>query len=313
MDTIDLLGSTLGLGFLAGIRLYATVFLIGMVVRFHLIALPSNLAHLSVFGNTWVLATAAAACAIEFMADKIPWVDSLWDSIHTFIRPLGAVLIGATALANEDPVTRMVIALLCGGVAFSGHSTKAATRLLVNHSPEPFSNIGLSLVGDLFLPAGLWIAIKHPIIALGSIVFFMILFIWFAPSIFRSLRVECVAIAALLKKYFTSPPKVQPPTCVRCSAGRGVKGLINSVGNLSLETEYLVFTTSRMFRKRVHRVSVHKVEGTRFYRGLLVDSLTLIANDCEQVFDVFKVHTALQPEWLRSMTKARADSPATSS
>src|SRR5882724_11850353 len=99
MDTIELLGSTLGLGFLAGIRLYATVLLIGLVVRFHLIALPPGLAHLSVLGDTLVLATAAAACAIEFVADKIPWVDSLWDSIHTFIRPVGAVLLGATALA----------------------------------------------------------------------------------------------------------------------------------------------------------------------------------------------------------------------
>lgn len=313
MDTMELLGSTLGLGFLAGLRLYATVLLIGLVVRFHWIALPPTFTHLSVLGNRWVLATAAAAATFEFLADKIPWVDSLWDSIHTFIRPAGAILLGATAASSEDPVTRTIIALLCGGVAFTGHSSKAATRLFANHLPEPFTNLALSLAGDIFVPAAFWVLIKHREIALGSMALFMFLFAWFSPPIFRSLRVECLAIGSLFLKYFSSPPTQTPPECVRCSAGRGVKGLTNSVGSLCLEPEQFVFTTRRLFRKRVHRIPRSQISGTTLYRGLLVDALTLTVNDYEQVFDVFKIHPALQPEWLRRLTRARADSPVTSS
>jgi hypothetical protein len=313
MDTMELLGSTLGLGFLAGLRLYATVLLIGLVVRFHWITLPPTFAHLSVLGNRWVLATAAAAATFEFLIDKIPWVDSLWDSIHTFIRPAGAILLGATAASGQDPVTRIIIALLCGGVAFTGHSSKAATRLFANHFPEPFTNLALSFGGDVFIPVAFWMLIEHREIALGSMALFVFLFVWFSPPIFRSLRVECIAIGALFVKYFSSPPKQSPPECVRCSAGRGVKGLINSVGNLYLEPEQFVFTTRRLFRKRVYRIPLSQINGTKLYRGLLVDALRLTVNDYEQVFDVFKIHRTLQPEWLRRLTRARAGSQVTSS
>src|SRR5438270_6329160 len=120
MDTVQLLGSALGLGLLAGIRLYATVFALGLIVRFHWLALPSGF---DVLGHTWVLTTAGVACLIEFLADKIPWLDTAWDSVHTFIRPVGAALLGAAAFQQTDPALKMVIALLCGGVAFSGHSS----------------------------------------------------------------------------------------------------------------------------------------------------------------------------------------------
>ena len=313
MDTMELLGSTLGLGFLAGLRLYATVLLIGLVVRFHWIALPDSFAHLYVLGNRWVLATAAAAATFEFLADKIPWVDSLWDSVHTFVRPVGAVLLGAMALGSEDPVTRTVIALLCGGVALTGHSTKAATRLFANHLPEPFTNLALSFAGDIFIPAAFWMLIKHREIALGAMALFVFLFAWFSPPIFRSIRVECIAIRSVFVKYFSLPPTETPPEWIRCSAGRGVKGLTNSVGRLSLEAEQYVFTTRRMFRNRVHRIPLSRISGTRLTRGLLVDALTFTVNDYEQEFDVFKVHRALQPEWVRKLTRVRAGSQVTSS
>jgi hypothetical protein len=313
MDSMNLLGSALGLGFLAGIRLYATVLLIGLMVRFHVIAFPANLSNLNVLGNNWVLAIATFAFVMEFVADKIPWVDSLWDSVHTAIRPIGAFLLGATALGTEDPVTRTVIALLCGGVAFTAHSSKAATRLLANHVPEPFTNIGLSFAGDIFVPVGLWIVFKHPIIALGSVALFVIMFVWFAPPIFRCIRVECLAIGSLIAEYFTSPPDTRPSESVRCSAARGVKGLVNSIGELRLEPGQFVFTTRRMFRKRTHRVPLNQVGHARFYRGLFVDTLTVTANDYDQVFDVFKIHPELQPEWLRRLAKARGGFPATSS
>ncbi len=313
MDTIELLGSTLGLGFLAGIRLYATVLVIGLVVRFHLIQLPSGLAHLAVLGHTWVLATAGVACLIEFLADKVPWVDSLWDSIHTFVRPLGAIFLGATALGNDDPVTRTVIALLCGGVAFAGHSSKAATRLLVNHSPEPVTNVTLSVAEDVLIPFGIWLAMKHPVITFGSLVVFIAGFVWLSPRIFRSLQVECLSIGAVFSKYFSASSTTSAPACVRCAAGRGVKGLYNSIGKLCLDPEDLVFTTRRLFRNRTHRIALAEITGAHLSRGLLVDTLALTVRGHEQIFDVLKIQKAAQPEWLRNLPKARAGSPLTSS
>ncbi len=248
----------------------------------------------------------------RFLADKIPCVESFRDAIHIFIRPAGAILPGATVASSEDPVTCTVIALPCGGVAFTSHSSKAATRLLANHLPEPFTNLGLSFAGDIFIPVACWVLIKHREIAPGAMGLSLFLFAWFSPPIFRSLRVECIAIGALFVKYFSSPPKQSPADCVRCPAGRGVKCLIDSVGSLCLEPEQFVFTARRLFRKRVHRIPLSQISGTKLSRGLLVDALTPAVNDYEQVFDVFKIHRTLQPVWLRGLTRARADSPVTS-
>jgi hypothetical protein len=313
MDTVELLGSTLGLGFLAGIRLYATVLLIGLVVRFHLIQLPPNLAHLSILGHNWILITAAAGCVMEFLADKIPWVDSLWDSVHTFIRPAGAILLGATALGTEDPVTRTVIALLCGGVALTGHSSKAATRLLVNHSPEPFSNMVLSAAEDLMIPAGIWLTMKHPVFTFSALAVFIAAFSWLSPRIFRSLRIECLAIGSLFTRFLSRTAMSETPACIRCAAGRGVPGLYNSLGKLCLDSDALVFSTRRMFRNRIHRIALKEIEGASLDRGLLVDTLVLNVGGQKQLFDVFKMHSTQQPEWFRAIPKARADSPSTSS
>jgi hypothetical protein len=165
VTTFELLGSTLGLSYLAGMRLYATVLAVGLGVRFNLIHLPQAMSGLGVLSHPAVLITAGVACVAEFVSDKIPWFDSIWDGIHTFIRPVGAGLLGAAALSNSmDPAARTVLSILCGGVALTSHSTKAATRAVVNTSPEPFSNIGMSLLGDVAVPAGIWVALNHPIL-----------------------------------------------------------------------------------------------------------------------------------------------------
>ena len=133
--------------------------------------------------------------------------------------------------SSEDPVTCPEIALLCGGVAFTSHSSKAATRLLANHLPEPFTNLGLSFAGDIFSPVAFWVLIKHREIAVGAMGLSLFVFAWFSPPIFRSLRVKCIAIGALLVQYFSSQLKQSPADCVRCPAGRGVKCSINSFGS----------------------------------------------------------------------------------
>ena len=126
-------------GFLSGVRLYATVLVLGLGMRYGLFTLGPWSENLHVLAHPWVLIAAGIACAMEFVADKIPWLDSAWDSFHTFIRPIAAILLSAAALESVDPVWRVLLVLACGTAALSSHATKAAARVVVNHSPEPFS------------------------------------------------------------------------------------------------------------------------------------------------------------------------------
>jgi len=201
MGVIQLLGSTLGLGLVSGINLYATVLVVGIGIRSGLIVLRPELHQLDVLANPAVIVVAGLIFVVEFLADKIKWIDSIWDAVHTLIRPLGAALIGATAL-GEVSTESVVIALLCGGVALSGHSTKAGLRLLVNHSPEPFSNVALSLIEDVLVVLGTYVAVQYPYLMLIIVVLFVGAFLWFAPKAFRLLRIETNAILAVLKKLF---------------------------------------------------------------------------------------------------------------
>jgi hypothetical protein len=204
VDTLALIGSTLGLGFLAGIRLYATVFLLGLAIRLGWFHPGAGSSELSVLAHPAVLIVSGLACLVEFAADKIPWLDSLWDSFHTFIRPIGAAVLAAAAFGHFDPVVKAVLIVICGGVALASNSSKAATRLAVNHSPEPFSNIGLSLFEDALIPAGMWVSLKHPEVALGLVGVFLFLFLWLAPKIFRAVRLQLAALGALLGCWFGS-------------------------------------------------------------------------------------------------------------
>jgi Domain of unknown function (DUF4126) len=201
LGVIQLLGSTLGLGLVSGINLYATVLVVGLGIRFGVIVLRPELHQLDVLANPVVIVIAGLIFVVEFLADKIKWIDSLWDAVHTFIRPLGAALIGAAAFGEVSPES-VVIALLCGGVALSGHSTKAGLRLLVNHSPEPFSNVALSLIEDVLVVLGTYVAVQYPYVMLIIVTLFVIAFVWFAPKAFRLLRIEANAIVAILKKLF---------------------------------------------------------------------------------------------------------------
>jgi hypothetical protein len=187
METLSPLASALGLGMLAGARLYATVLAVGLLIRFQWITLPAAWQSASVLGDARVLIVAGVLCAIEFIADKIAWVDSVWDSIHTFIRPIGAALLTTSLFSNVDLVYQVLLFLVAGGVAFSGHSTKAAARLAVNHSPEPFSNVFLSLAEDGLVVAGLWLALEHPVIALATVAVLFAAIVWFVPRLLGAL------------------------------------------------------------------------------------------------------------------------------
>jgi hypothetical protein len=182
---LQTLGFAMGSAWLSGINLYAAVLTLGLLQRFHLAKLPGDLGMLS---QTWVLAVAGVLYSIEFIADKIPAVDSAWDAVHTFIRvPAGAVL-AASAFANFDPAVRVTALLVGGGIALSSHGAKAATRLAVNTSPEPFSNIALSLMEDAVTIGSSLLLAFHPVVILVVVVVFLLLAAWIVPKIFRALR-----------------------------------------------------------------------------------------------------------------------------
>jgi hypothetical protein len=169
---LSTLGFAMGSAWLSGINLYATVLTLGLLQRFHLANLPGDLAYLD---HTWVLILAGGLFAIQFVADKIPAVDSVWDVIHTFIRvPAGAIL-AAAAFAHLDPGVRLVALLVGGGIALSSHSAKTATKLAANASPEPISNAALGLAGDVVSIGGSALLAAHPVF-MAVIVVIAILF-----------------------------------------------------------------------------------------------------------------------------------------
>ena len=188
METLTLLGSAAGLGFLAGIRLYFTVFALGLAIRLGWFEPAPAMQHLHLLAQTPVLVGSGVLLICEFVADKIPWFDSMWDAVHTFIRPVGAAALGITALGSFDPATTLLIGLVSGGVAFTGHASKAAARIAVNHSPEPVSNWLLSFGEDALVPFGLWVVMEHPIYAIFAIMAFLICFIVVARAVWRLFR-----------------------------------------------------------------------------------------------------------------------------
>jgi len=185
MDWLSTLGMGLGSAFLSGINLYATVLTLGLLQRFHLVSLPGEMGFLS---DWWVLGLAGVLYALEFVADKIPVVDSIWDVIHTFIRiPAGAIM-AATAFAHFDPRVRVLALLAGGGLALSSHGTKATTRLAANASPEPFSNIFLSLFEDVLTVGSTILMVFHPVVILVIVIIFLLLAIWLVPKVYRRVK-----------------------------------------------------------------------------------------------------------------------------
>ncbi|MGH9612701.1 MAG: DUF4126 domain-containing protein [Bryobacteraceae bacterium] len=184
LDWLSHLGFAMGAAWLSGIRLYALVLTLGLLERFHLVTLPGDMA---VVGRKWVIAVSGILFLIEFLADKIPASDSAWDAVHTFIRiPAGAIL-AASAFANFDPSVRLAALLIGGGIALSSHGAKAATRLAINTSPEPFSNLLMSLFEDAFAVGAAILMAFHPVVILAIVAMFLAVTCWIAPKIYRAI------------------------------------------------------------------------------------------------------------------------------
>lgn len=190
MDRLNLLSVALGLAALAGVNLYLTVFATGLAIHFHWINLSPQFQSLAVLGEPIVLWIAGLLYALEFLADKVPWIDSAWDAVHTVIRPIGGAMLAIQVLGHPSPTYSVIVALLAGGTSLLTHSAKAATRLASNTSPEPFSNIALSLGEDAAVVGGLALIHYNPIVALGVFAALLAGFAYFAPKVFRAAKVK---------------------------------------------------------------------------------------------------------------------------
>lgn len=191
MTAPELIGIAASLSLLAGWRLYAAVLAAGLAVRFGGVDLPNELAGMAVFGNWWVLGVAALGTAAEFFADKLAFIDSAWDAIHTLVRPVGGALLAFAVVSPDNPALGVVTVLLGGGAALAAHTAKAGTRAMINTSPEPVSNVVASVAEDAATAGGLWLVFAHPqwaaALAAGLAVVTALL-LWAAARALASLR-----------------------------------------------------------------------------------------------------------------------------
>ncbi len=211
MEALDQITTTLaltmGLAWASGINLYATLFTLGYLANTGNIDLPPDL---QVVANPAVMGAAGLMYCVEFFADKMPGVDTGWDAIHTFIRiPAGAML-AAGAVGDLNPAVELAAAILGGGLAAGAHATKAGTRVLINISPEPFSNWAASVSEDIAVIGGVWACINHPLLFLIALAFFILFMIWLLPRIWSEVKKVFRLISNL---FYTEnrPDKVPPP------------------------------------------------------------------------------------------------------
>ena len=186
MNVIEILGLGFGAAWTSGINLYATVAVLGLLQHYGLVRhLPGGLDTLD---NWWIIGVALALYCVEFVADKVPYVDTIWDAVHTFIRVPAGAIIAISAASDLNPALRVVALLVGGGLALSTHGTKATVRAAANVSPEPFTNWALSLVEDVFAIGAAILAVLHPVVILVVIAIFLLILVWILPKVVRRLR-----------------------------------------------------------------------------------------------------------------------------
>jgi len=298
VERLDLLAVALGLAALAGVNLYLTVFASGLAIHFHWITLAPQYQSLEVLGNPWIISIAGVLYFLEFFADKIPWIDSIWDVVHTVIRPIGGALLAIQVLGHPSPALTVIVALLAGGTSLIAHTAKAATRLSSNASPEPFSNIGLSLGEDAAVLGGLALVHFNPLLALMVFVIAIGAFLYFAPKILRAIKAKTwlawkklngpadhnvpvhlpVTLPARLASVFDRENVLGETIAwtARCISGRGRRIPANRFGALVAtkeEPRKLVFVTQK-FARTVDLEDLVAVHEPRFLFESLVLSPT---------------------------------------
>jgi hypothetical protein len=201
---IQTIALTMGVAWASGINLYASVAMLGIMGSLGYVDLPESM---SVVQDPLVIVAAAFMYCVEFVADKTPGVDTGWDALHTFIRiPAGAML-AAGAVGDVSPALSVAAGLLGGGVAAATHATKAGTRVLINTSPEPFTNWFASFAEDIAVFAGLWAALNHPAIFLALFLLFMLALCWLLPRLWRGV----LAVLRKIRSFFGGAKPAAPP------------------------------------------------------------------------------------------------------
>jgi len=185
MEILNNIGVLLGGSWASGVNLYLTIAGLGIAQRMGLVSLPGELDGIS---NLFVISAAGLLYLVEFVADKVPYVDSAWDSVHTFIRPIGGATLAYMAAADMGPAAQIPVALLSGAVSMDSHLTKATTRVAINTSPEPATNLVASVSEDAMVVGVLYLIIKHPAIASIAVILFIIFSIWFLKIMFRFVK-----------------------------------------------------------------------------------------------------------------------------
>lgn len=187
MEILSILGVALGFATLSGINLYLTTLVAGLAIRFNWLDLADQYDGLSVLANPWIIGAASVLFLVEFFADKIPWLDSSWDVVHTFIRPIGGTILALAALGEIDPAITVIAALLSGGTSLITHTAKSGTRLMLNMSPEPVSNIATSISEDGLVLGGLSLMALAPVASFFVFLGLIILAIWILRKTWSSL------------------------------------------------------------------------------------------------------------------------------
>jgi uncharacterized protein DUF4126 len=201
LDTTHLIALAAALGWASGLRLYAVVFLTGMAGWLGWVSLPAGL---QILQHPLVLGASGLMLAVEFFADKIPGLDSVWDAVHTFIRIPAGMALAAGVFGGDSAAWTTIAALLGGTLAATSHAAKATTRAAANTSPEPFSNIGLSLLGDAAVPTMLWLALSHPVWFFVALAFALVLMVSATVLLFKFLRTLVRSLRARLGPHVPS-------------------------------------------------------------------------------------------------------------
>lgn len=296
MQPFQAINAVLPLAFASGVNLYLTVLVVGLSVRYGWVAdVPPSL---HVLAAPPVLIVAAVLYVLEFFADKIPFIDNVWDLLHTFIRPVGAGVLTIVGLIGLDvpPQAEVVAVLVSSVVALTSHSGKAGTRTAINvASPvENLSNIGISLLEDIAVAILVFVSLLYPTIANAITIGLLVVIIIFVPQLLRwawmMLRAVFVRFTAVVRRVRRPDPLPLDHAALldqtaefsaRCRA-QGIRGANGRSGYVSLAGPHLYFTYRRWFRLRVWQLDAHRIESIRIRKRVLVCILDMVYRDKHQ-------------------------------
>jgi hypothetical protein len=328
MESLSALALVIGLGFAAGINLYAVVLTVGLGAHLGLVQLPVQLDALAVLGHPSIVLLAATGWLVQFLADKVRWLDSGWDVVHCAIRPAGAVLIAVALVGEIDSVFGATAIGLAAAAAVATHAAKAGLRLVVNSIPEPLSNIAVSLVEDGVVVVGTWLAVHHPLGAIPGVLVLGLGLGALAPSLARVAGVEASALLALLRSWLApgaQEPAAEPPRsyagllpppvadaaadtrfALRCASGGGTGTRRHDLGFLCMGGGEVLFVARQGGRVRGFPIDLSRMDEIHYRPGPALDRLTLRAGVSHAHFLVLKDRAARLDEAVHRLRGAHA-------